>query len=371
MDKSIVKKKLHILYSGLKMDGNELAFLFPILFNKKRLKNEFDLEITLFDEVCEELFAADSLLVSSWYFGRKLKSWVYDKCEIFEFLKEAKKSGIFVTWADISDSTGTTQFEVMPYVDKYIKGQILKDRSQYKKEFVSARIHSDFYSKNFEVKDIKPTEDHFLYPLEDDHLSKLHLGWNTGLSAYNRIGPYYNLLNYKIFNLNLPLFYPFNWTEPSVKRDNLISCRLGTNYPRETITFQRKKVKELLAGRVATEKVSRADYFKEMNNSIVSVSPFGLGEISLRDFEIIVSGGLILKQNCDHMETWPNIFKTGETYLDFKWDFSDFEEVIDIMESKISHLVEMSTHCQRYYKDLLKSDQGSSEFCTRLLGLIS
>lgn len=371
MDKPIVKKKLHVLYSGLKTDGNELAFLFPILFNKVKLKNEFNLEVHLFDEVSEELFEADSLLISSWYFGRKLRSWINNKFEIFEFLKKAKANGLFITWADISDSSGTTQFEVMPHVDKYIKGQLLKDRSQYKKKFISGRIHSDFYSKNFSVNDTRPTEDHFLYPLENIYVDKLQLGWNTGLNAYNMLGPYYNLLNYKIFNLKLPLFYPFNWTVPSSKRSHLVSCRLGTNYPRETITFQRRKVKELLTGRIATEKVSRADYFKEMKNSTVSVSPFGLGEISLRDFEIVVSGGLILKQNCDHMETWPNIFKTGETYLDFKWDFSDFMEIIDSLESKSKHLTEMATHCQNYYKSLLKSNEGRNEFCTRLLGLIS
>ena len=162
MGQFIVRRKLHVLYSGIKTDGNELAFLFPILFNKKLLKRDYGLEVKLFDHENEELFQADSILVSSWYFGRKLKSWINNKEEIFKFLSRARNGGSFVTWADISDSSGTTQFEVMPFIDKYIKGQILKDRDLYKQEFVSARVHSDFYSKEFGIIDTRETEPQFL-----------------------------------------------------------------------------------------------------------------------------------------------------------------------------------------------------------------
>ena len=43
------------------------------------------------------------------------------------------------------------------------------------------------------------------------------------------------------------------------------------------------------------------------------MSPFGLGEITLKDFEVF-SGSLLMKPNMDHMLTWPN-FYTKDTYI--------------------------------------------------------
>ena len=45
-----------------------------------------------------------------------------------------------------------------------------------------------------------------------------------------------------------------------------------------------------------------------MENSIISISPFGLGEITLRDYEIIISGSSIFKLTV-------TIWKHGQIYL--------------------------------------------------------
>ena len=36
-----------------------------------------------------------------------------------------------LVWLDTTDSSGTTCFEVLPYVDLYAKNQLLKDRTRY------------------------------------------------------------------------------------------------------------------------------------------------------------------------------------------------------------------------------------------------
>ena len=38
------------------------------------------------------------------------------------------------------------------------------------------------------------------------------------------------------------------------------------------------------------------------------VSPFGFGEITLKDFETFLSGSVLVKPNMSHMETYPNFY---------------------------------------------------------------
>jgi hypothetical protein len=58
------------------------------------------------------------------------------------------------------------------------------------------------------------------------------------------------------------------------------------------------------------------------------VSPFGFGEITLKDFEVFLTGGLLLKPDMSHMQTWPDVFRAGETMAAHAWDLSDFEDTV-------------------------------------------
>ena len=68
------------------------------------------------------------------------------------------------------------------------------------------------------------------------------------------------------------------------------------------------------------------NYYKELHNSKYAISPFGWGEICIRDFEAIVQGSVLIKPDVAHLETWPNIYLNGETYLSIPWDLECFEE---------------------------------------------
>ncbi|MCP4914367.1 MAG: hypothetical protein GY909_14735 [Oligoflexia bacterium] len=364
-------KTVNILYSNIKVDGNELAFVFPLFFNRKRLLRDHQIKVNFFtDHEDPNLLNCDSLMISSWYFGRKTKSWISNKNFLLNFLEQARKK-VQLIWADISDSTGTTQFEVLPYVDIYTKGQLLKDKNLYSHEFYSARIFGDYYYKNFDIEDKIETEPHLKKPINSEFIPKLKLGWNSGFATYSQYGPYYNLLSYKYLNFSLPKIYPQKWTSPYVDRVRNISCRIGYNYNRETMKFQRQKVKEMLSSQVDTKKISRSEYFEELRNSIINVSPFGLGEISLRDFEIIVSGGTIMKADCSHMETFPNLFINEKTYLDYSWDFSNFQERVDFGLNNLDLMKDLANNCQVIYKNLLTTESGHQDFCLHFKRLLS
>jgi GNAT superfamily N-acetyltransferase len=74
-------------------------------------------------------------------------------------------------------------------------------------------------------------------------------------------------------------------------------------------------------------RVPQREFYNELARSRICVSPFGYGEVCWRDFEAIACGALLVKPDVSHLETEPNIFRPGETYVPVRWDFSDLTEV--------------------------------------------
>ena len=56
------------------------------------------------------------------------------------------------------------------------------------------------------------------------------------------------------------------------------------------------------------------------------MSPFGWGEICIRDFEAVVAGSLLIKPSMQHLRTLPDIYRNRKTYVAVQWDFSDLGE---------------------------------------------
>ena len=361
---------INILHSNIKVNGNELAFLFPLKFNAKRLKRDYGIEVGYFQSISNKLYECDVLIISSWLIGRELKWWSCEKDKIFKFLEQAKSKVNKVIWFDISDSTGTTQLLVLPYVDRYLKCQILSDKNQYLKKQYANRVFTDYYHQEFEVNDSDSGEEHLgVIPIKND-LEKISVGWNTGMANYSCYSSYWSILSHYLQRVDLPLFYPSCWVSPNSKRGIDYSCRVGYSYNRNTVAYQRKEIANLLNDVVSVEKLNRKKYFVEMEDSKICISPFGLGEITLRDFEIIISGSAIFKANCDHMETWPNLFVKDKTYLDYKWDLSDFKEKLTYYVEHPELTVEIAENCHDIYKKLLTTEEGHHQFCNRLVELI-
>jgi hypothetical protein len=55
-------------------------------------------------------------------------------------------------------------------------------------------------------------------------------------------------------------------------------------------------------------------------------SPFGYGEVCWRDYEAVIAGSMLLKPDMSHIESSPDIFIPGQTYVPLRWDLSDLEE---------------------------------------------
>ena len=83
------------------------------------------------------------------------------------------------------------------------------------------------------------------------------------------------------------------------------------------------------------------EYIRNLWDSKISFSPFGMGEICFRDFECMQYGTIFIKPNQDIVKTTPNIYQAGKTYIDVEYDWSNLEERIDYILSNFKTINEM------------------------------
>jgi hypothetical protein len=69
-------------------------------------------------------------------------------------------------------------------------------------------------------------------------------------------------------------------------------------------------------------------FMAELENSRLCFSPFGYGELCWRDIEAFQTGAVLVKQDMSHLQTLPDLYEPGVTYLPVAWDFSDLETVV-------------------------------------------
>lgn len=356
--------KINVLH-GEKFTPNENAFLAPLYRQRKILKQE-NVHLTFFNRIDNNFFDADILFLSSKFFGSWWSHFGFEK--IKDFILQAKSNTSRVFWFDLSDSTGTTHFKVLPYVDKYIKSQVLKDKSRYQQKYYGMRITTDFYHHEFNIEDDIPDEPHLNFLPPTEALNKITIGWNSGLAYYGRWRHCVERITWRKPNLHRLLKSQFY--SPKTNRPIPCSGRFGTSYKRNTVSEPRQRIKQKLQASIEMQKINIHPYFAEMRSSLACLSPFGLGEISLRDFEIVLSGATMIKQNMDHLDTWPNLWESNKTYLDFKWDLSDLESKIEYAKTHTEEMQHLASAAQEKYRVALYQKQGLGSFTEHLLNLV-
>jgi hypothetical protein len=89
--------------------------------------------------------------------------------------------------------------------------------------------------------------------------------------------------------------------------------------------LKHREIARLVDGR----RVDPADYYTAMRHSRIVVAPFGYGEIAPRDLEAAMLGAVLIKPDMSHLETKPNIYRAGETYIPCRHDFADLPDVVE------------------------------------------
>ncbi len=342
---------------------NSRAFNLPLAMARKKLRERgYHLQFHAWGDAA--ITDSDVLFINSHVFR---PVWARNRQEIFEFLVSASDRASAILWFDTTDSTGSTQLGVLPYVDRYCKAQLLRDRNAYLSPRYGGRLFTDYYHREFGVQDEGP-------PCggsraEPEHLHKLRVSWS---SAYADYGPWAGVLRRLRGCVKTAAPPLIRFVSPTTKRETDVSCRIGRGYRRNTIGYQRDRTACILADAFGTSvsPLPKRHYFRELRNAKIGVSPFGWGEIAYRDYEIIASGCTLVKPDMSHLETWPQLYVEEETYVPVRWDLSDLAAEVHSLLNLPERRVEIASRAQAAYSKAL-SDDGLEEFTDRLVALLT
>jgi len=292
--------------------------------------------------------------------GKKIK-WDDVKIMIRKFKQEGKKVVLF----DNKDSHNILM-ELLPEVDYYMKKQLLKNRSHYKKVLDGGRLFTDFYSKinKGELWDPSQNQPSNYKSIFTNNQHKLMVSWNI-LLAVDQFDSFRDYLRFA-FLKDESLCY----TSPNHSREVVLNANFSTGYKNSLVAQQRIQLKSFLEDFKWVKDnsigyVEKNNYINNLKKSKAVVSPFGWGEVCYRDFEAFVYGNALLKPNMDHLETWPNLYQKNDTYIPISWDPNKWKDEFQEILSKDNLIFKVAKKGQNSYKELW-SENGKHEFCKRL-----
>lgn len=294
----------------------------------------------------------------------------FAKQDRIDVLNEFSKRCNRLIWLDTADSTGTALFDVLPYVDKYLKKQLLVDKSLYEKPIWGGqRLFCEYYRELYKLGDEK-VDEHDYECLQKDYVDKLGLSWNVGL------GDLFTYRHIDKFLFHRRDYVSLKFTKPSINRKYDVHFR--GSIVKGVIGLQRKMAFDILNDRDdivkpdIANKVSRDKYIEEIKNSRTIISPYGWGEICGRDFEAFLYGTTLIKPDMSHLETYPNIYQNNKTYIPIKWDFSDFNDVLDyiITDEGKKYALKIAVEGQKQYRQWMQSAKKRQEFADHIISQI-
>jgi hypothetical protein len=256
---------------------------------------------------------------------------------------------------------GIPRLEILPYVDLFYTKALFRDRSLYARSLYGKELYSDYYHERYGVADDDARER--CAESRPEQLSKLRLSWNIGIGNYPRqqLRQRSGVVFARLFTPEAAklLYLKERFDPEAAVRKNRgiypVHARIGL-ISRPSISFQRKLILEKIAGDpdFLTGQVPQRQFNHETANSRIVVSPFGWGELCLRDFETVRSGALLMKPDMSHLETWPDAFIPGETYVPFSWDADDLIEKARYHLANEAERKRIAINAARRYADDLK-----------------
>lgn len=239
-------------------------------------------------------------------------------------------------------------FRILPWVDVYVKKAIYRDLDLYQNRYLDGRIFADFLTRanhptrwianrRFYLRHLRDGTSflRFLAQTTRKNLAGSAFCWSSTLDP----GQAHKLVQGWTIGTQQRLYERFRdqQFQPYRTADRPIDvhCRVSTElgFLRDWYYFHRQSTIDALQALspayhvVATnERLPREQYFDELYRSKIVVSPFGWGEICYRDFEAVVSGSLLVKPSMEHLQTSPDIYEPGTTYVPVRWDLSDLAE---------------------------------------------
>jgi hypothetical protein len=245
-------------------------------------------------------------------------SWRVGCEETKHLLQALRETGIKRTvFIDACDGTATPFLPLLADVDLYLKPHLLRDTRLYLHEYAGGYIFTDFLVR---CLGWKLNNWHFGSFAKQEQLDKLRVGWSYGVSRRN----------HALATLSSFLRLPWALRHTAVNR-RFRPVERGAQEWYEQYRSMASKSVEQLGSQVKIsgyDRISYKRYLLELMTTKFAFSPFGWGEVCIRDYETVACGALLIKPDMSHVRTEPDIFIANETYVPIKWDFSDLAEKV-------------------------------------------
>ena len=324
----------------------------PFMYHKKSLRQKLNLNTehiytNNFAEIAQACQQQDSDVVFL------LPNWR----ETPEVAEKAVKSirennpNRTLIFVDPFAQTSTRYFNLLPYVDRFLKRQCLADLEEYDLKSIGGSTFTEFVARQWQADFSNWSIDS---KIPDGYQDRISSGWNLGTAKKYRQ------------QLQKPKFWSRNY-----KKEIDVFCRLslGSNKKKEWYCeYRQASVKALepldrdyklaVSGRFIEDGlIPSRQYLREIKSSRLVFSPFGWGENCWRDFEAICYDCLLIKPSMSHIDTKPNIFIPEETYVPVKWDFSDLEEKCRYYLERPEEAQKIVENARRVYKNYFEHQE--------------
>lgn len=303
------KRRVLVYYNPIRISWSQV---YPFVYHGPSLGNRHDAECRfvpvnqLLSGQVDGTRSADVILVQPWF-----TATAQDLGEALDRIATANPNAQISFMDSYAHNDLRLARTVDPYITYYLKKSLFKDRSLYFKTFNGDTNLVDYYGKLYGL-----SHDPVDWEVPETILPKLRLTPNF-LTAQHFIDQI-NLMN-----------------QPTQERRRLdVSARLGGTDEGGFYGAMRRHAQDVVT-RIKGITTSPPgmlpfkSYMAEMRNARLCFSPFGYGELCWRDIEAIISGAVMIKPDMSHLETLPDLYEPGETYLPVRWDFADLEEVVE------------------------------------------
>jgi hypothetical protein len=319
----------------------------PFFYHKNLLRERLNLKIkhiyletfAEIEKACRENTSDIIFLLPSWHESPELAE------KSVKSIRETYPQRIIV-FIDPFAQTSTNYFNLLPYVDRFLKRQRLANLNEYHLDLIGGSTFTEFVAQqwgfdfsNWSVKS----------QISEGYEDRIYSGWNLGAAK-----------KYKQ-ELQKPKFW-FNSSKKEKEIDVFCRLSLGTNTKKKWYCEYRIAAIEALKPLEADYKlavsgrfiedglVSSRQYLQEIKSSRIVFSPFGWGENCWRDFEAICYDCLLIKPSMSHIDTQPNIFIPEETYIPVRWDFADLEDKCRYYLTHLDETKEIVNNARRVYQ---------------------
>lgn len=299
-----------------------------------------------------------------------------------DFIEDLRKRFDRIIILDDGAGSDSLHFEYMDLVDLYYKGKLLRDRENYLRPMYGRQLFTDYYHQKFGIVDdnLKIRE----IPGNPGLIKKLRISWNLGYGIYpipgktlirlakgaTKLGFIKSLRPWFIYSYK-KMIDTLNKPVDITRKVNKVQARFGKNSLPVTVGYQRNLFLQKCVNNelVLSGTVKAKFYNKEIRQVAAVLSPFGWGEVCFRDFETIMNGGLLIKPDMNHLETWPDIYMNSKTYLPVDWEGNNLIHTINFVSNNIADYTSIVETGRKAYRNaLLELDNRVFQFLTEATG---